>query len=69
MIPILRDQVGMPLHEAVNCASLNPARVLGLQHRKGSISPGNDADLAIYDEDFTAWRTMIAGQWVYSRNA
>lgn len=69
MIPILRNQVGMPLQEAVNCASLNPARVLGLQSRKGSLSPGNDADLAIYDENFTAWRTMIAGQWVYSRNA
>lgn len=73
MVPILRDEVGVPLHEAVNCASLNPARVLGIEARKGSLAPGKDADIAIFDNDshaggaFNAWRTMIAGQWVYSR--
>lgn len=67
MIPIMRDEVGAPLHEAVNCASLNPARILGIEANKGSIAAGKDADLAIFDDDFTTWRTMIAGQWVYSR--
>lgn len=69
MIPILINQVGMPVHEAINCASRNPAQVLGLQERKGSLANGKDADIAIFDADFTPWRTMIAGQWVYSRNS
>lgn len=64
MIPVLKDVVGIPLHEAICMTSLNPARVLGLDQRKGSLEPGKDADIAIFNPDFTAWRTMIAGQWV-----
>jgi N-acetylglucosamine-6-phosphate deacetylase len=45
-------------------ASLNPARVLNLENRKVSLEAGKDADLAIFNPDFSAWRTMIAGQWV-----
>jgi N-acetylglucosamine-6-phosphate deacetylase len=44
--------------------SLNPARLLGMDARKGSIELNKDADLAIFNPDFSAWRVMIAGQWV-----
>ncbi len=64
MIPVLTDVVGIPLVEAIRMSSLNPARVLNLESRKGSLEAGKDADLAIFNPDFTAWRTMIAGQWV-----
>lgn len=65
MIPILTEAVGIPLVEAVRMASLTPARVIGLAGRKGSLEPGKDADLAIFNPDFTAWRTMIGGGWVH----
>jgi N-acetylglucosamine-6-phosphate deacetylase len=64
MIPILTDVVGIPLVEAVRMLTLTPARVIGVQDRKGSLEPGKDADLAIFNDDFTAWRTMIGGRWV-----
>ena len=64
MIPVLTDVVGIPLPEAIRMASLNPARVLNLERHKGSLEAGKDADLAIFNPDFSAWRTMIAGQWV-----
>jgi N-acetylglucosamine-6-phosphate deacetylase len=64
MIPVLTDVVGIPLPEVIRMASLNPARVLNLDERKGSLEAGKDADLAVFNPDFTAWRTMIAGQWV-----
>ncbi len=64
MVPILRDVVGVPLVEAVRMASLTPARVIGVDDRKGSLERGKDADIAIFDDDFTAWRTMIGGRWV-----
>lgn len=66
MIPVLTGVVGLPLLEAVRMASLTPARVIGLDGRKGSLEPGKDADLAVFEDDFTAWRTMIGGQWVYT---
>jgi len=64
MIPILTDLVGVSLPEAVRMASLTPARVIGWDDRKGSIAAGKDADIAIFDADFSAWRVMIGGRWV-----
>jgi N-acetylglucosamine-6-phosphate deacetylase len=64
MIPILTREVGIPLPEAIRMVSLNPARVLNLDGRKGSLEAGKDADIAIFNDDFSAWRTMIAGRWV-----
>ena len=64
MIPILVNEVGVPLPEALRMVSQNPARLLGLDDRKGSLEPGKDADLVIYNPDFSAWRVMLAGEWV-----
>jgi N-acetylglucosamine-6-phosphate deacetylase len=64
MLPVLIDVVGIPLVEAVRMATLNPACVIGVDDRKGSISPGKDADIAIFDANFTAWRVMVGGSWV-----
>jgi N-acetylglucosamine-6-phosphate deacetylase len=67
MIPVLTDFVGIPLVEAVRMATLTPARVIGVDGEKGSLEAGKDADIAIFEEDFTVWRTMIGGRWVYAR--
>ena len=51
----------IPLWECVNGASLNPATVLGVADRKGSLSTGKDADIVITDEQFEVKRTIIGG--------
>ncbi|UCC50713.1 MAG: N-acetylglucosamine-6-phosphate deacetylase [Anaerolineaceae bacterium] len=63
MIPVLIEHVGIPLAEAIRMASLTPARIIGVDDRKGSLKAGKDADIAVFDDDFTAWRTMIGGRW------
>ncbi len=55
----------IPLHECVNCASLNPATVLGIDDRKGSIDVGKDADIIITDKDFEVQKTIIKGAIKY----
>ena len=62
MLPILIEQVGIPLPEAVRMASLTPARVIGVADRKGSLEIGKDADITIFNDDFSAWRVFIRGR-------
>ena len=64
MIPILVEHADVPLPEAVRMASLTPARIISVDDRKGSLEAGKDADIAIFNDDFTAWRTLIGGRWV-----
>ena len=63
MIPVLTEYAGVPLPEAVRMASLTPARVIGVADRKGSLTAGKGADIAIFNDDFTAWRVLINGRW------
>ncbi len=55
----------IPLHECVNCASLNPAAVIGLADKKGSIEAGKDADIVILDKEFNVEKTIIGGKIKY----
>jgi N-acetylglucosamine-6-phosphate deacetylase len=41
--------LGVPLGAAVQMATLNPARLLGMEARKGALAPGADADILLLD--------------------
>jgi len=43
---------GAPVYDAVRMASLNPANLLGLGRRTGSLEPGKSADLVIFSRNF-----------------
>lgn len=55
----------IPLYECVNCASLNPATVLGIEKTKGSLEIGKDADIIIANEKFDIKKTIIGGKIKY----
>ena len=44
---------GMPLSEIARMLSCNPAKLFRLYPRKGSITPGADADIVIFDPNLT----------------
>ena len=60
-----RRFTGCSLREAIETVTLNPARVLGIDHRKGSLETGKDADLVLMDEQFRVSRTIIGGKIVH----
>lgn len=61
------NTVNISLTEAVDCATINPARVLGIDDRKGSIELGKDADLIVVDKDLNVYMTICRGNIVYSK--
>ena len=48
----------------VAALSANPARLLGLTDRIGSLEPGRDADLVLLDGGFDVVGVMRRGTWV-----
>ena len=55
------------LPEAVRMATLNPARVIGVEGR-GIIEPGAAADLVLLDDDLRVVTTLVAGTVVYRQD-
>ncbi|MEU5087419.1 N-acetylglucosamine-6-phosphate deacetylase [Streptomyces sp. NPDC021356] len=54
----------LPVEDVVRALSANPARLLGMDDRVGSLEPGKDADLVLLDEDFVLKGVMRRGEWV-----
>ena len=59
------EKVGVPLLKAVDFATANPAKSLGIFDKKGSIRPGKDADFTVLDGDFNVIMTVRAGKIIY----
>ncbi|NGN66509.1 N-acetylglucosamine-6-phosphate deacetylase [Streptomyces sp. A7024] len=55
---------GVAVEDAVRALSANPARLLGVSDRIGSLEPGKDADLVVLDADFVLKGVMRKGAWV-----
>jgi N-acetylglucosamine-6-phosphate deacetylase len=61
--------VGVPLGEALRMASATPARLLGMEDRKGALAAGHDADLVVLDDDLQVAAAMVAGAWTGEASA
>lgn len=59
---------GVSLPEAVRMMTLNPARILKIDGRKGSLSVGKDADLAVFDDNINVTSVYVGGELRYAAN-
>ncbi len=59
--------VDVPITDAVRMASLNGAKVLGLE-QKGIINVGKDADLVVLDNNFEVLLTLYEGSVKYAKD-
>lgn len=51
----------LSFQDSLRMASLNPARVLGLEHRKGMLQAGADADITVFTPDGHVLQTLVGG--------
>lgn len=61
----LMELTGVSLREAVQMASLNPCRAIGVDASKGSLEPGKDADLLVLDGNLSLELAMNRGRIIY----
>jgi N-acetylglucosamine-6-phosphate deacetylase len=67
---LVRNMIQMAdvsLLDSVKMASTTPARIMGIDNRKGSLTKGKDADILIFDKDITIQTTIINGNIVFQR--
>lgn len=62
----MAEKTDIPFQEAVRMATLNPARVLGLDHSKGILAIGKDADLVVMNQSYGVDMTLIEGEVLYA---
>ncbi|MBZ5670282.1 MAG: N-acetylglucosamine-6-phosphate deacetylase [Acidobacteriia bacterium] len=58
----LSNFTGLTYQQCLPCATLNPARLLGMDKQKGVIAVGADADLAILDREYHVTQTYVRGR-------
>jgi N-acetylglucosamine-6-phosphate deacetylase len=54
------------LLDAVRMASLTPARIMGVDQKKGSLVAGKDADIVIFDQNISVQKTIVKGKLIYN---
>lgn len=55
-------QMGIPLADAINAATINPARALGIDSERGSIECGKVADCVFFDENTAVAKVILRGK-------
>ena len=57
----------VPLCDAVRMMTSTPAAIMGVADRKGSLTPGKDADIVLFDEQINVQLTMVGGKIIYEK--
>ncbi len=65
LVQVMVQDVGVALQDAVAMAATVPARIIGVDHRKGILAPGMDGDVVVLTEDLHVSMTVVAGRVVY----
>lgn len=57
----LVKEVGIPLEKAIQYASVNPAKALGIYPQCGSITPGKNANIVLLDQELKIKMVILRG--------
>ncbi len=61
-LQILVEKAMVDWQSAINACTINPATLIGVQDRKGSIQTGKDADLVVLNDDYSVEMTYTKGK-------
>lgn len=61
-LQILVEKALVPWQTAINSVTINPARLINVDDRKGTIQTGKDADLVVLNDDYSVEMTYTKGK-------
>ncbi|XP_049791033.1 N-acetylglucosamine-6-phosphate deacetylase isoform X2 [Schistocerca nitens] len=64
-VKFFKEATSCSIVEALEAATLHPAKALGIHQTKGSLHFGADADFIFLGKDMDLWSTWISGECVY----
>ena len=68
LIRTMVQKAEIPLEDAIRMISETPARIMGVDDRKGTLQRGKDADLMILDNDLNVRAVWAMGKLVEGTN-
>lgn len=64
LVRVMYKNVQIPLTEAIKMITATPAKIMGIENRKGTISKGKEADLVFFDEDINVKKVLVKGKTI-----
>lgn len=63
----LVEYAQVPIEYAINAATINPATLIGLEHIKGKLQVGYDADVVVLEDNYDVNTTYVLGKALYKK--
>lgn len=61
LVRTMVELADVPLLEAVKMLTYTPAKIMGIEKHKGTLSPGKDADIIVFNDDITVSVVIVKG--------
>ena len=69
LVRTMLQVAGVSLINTIQMITETPARIMKINHKKGKLQIGKDADILIFDENITIEMTMVNGKIVYQKES
>lgn len=67
LVRTMVNTAAVPIVDAVRMMTSSPAKIIGVDHRKGTLAAGKDADIVLFDKDIQIFMTIIKGNIIYKK--
>jgi N-acetylglucosamine-6-phosphate deacetylase len=68
LIRTMLEMAEVPLIECIRMISETPARIMNIQDKKGTLAPGKDADIVIFNDQIEVQQTFVMGKSIYQKS-
>ena len=67
LIRTMMEMAEVPLIECIRMISETPARIMNIQDKKGTLAPGKDADIVIFNAQIEVQQTFVMGKSIFQK--